>query len=357
MEFRYLPLIKTTDAELKALSNLNPKVKSGILPIFELTRSRRSTLNPQATVDKRVEQIKEIIEKNPFILDLTTEDTLSNTEIASMLECDNGFSAWCKFVKRTIQIEKLNAIPVIHYNPFAIADVKKEINTLKSISPTLAFRVGVDEEDLMSYLETISSVFDISNLILILDAEFQKLTDTSDTGDRSGQFAGILTRVQSRYSPKGVVCIFSSFPSSVNDGVYGNFGTGDFLISEAVTHEKLLSSFKDILYGDYGSIHPKRYNAFGKWIPRIDNTYNKSRFYYYRQRREEGGYIEAAKKLIKDRRYQKIKEFDTWGDEEIVLAAEGTPTGRAPSHWIAVRVNNYITMQYLRVRRCPHMSL
>jgi len=356
MEFRYLPLIKTTDAELKAVANLDPKVKSGILPIFELTRSRRTTLNSQATVDKRVEQIKEIIGKNPFILDLTTEDTLSNTEIASMLECTNGFSEWCKFIKRVVQTEKLSAIPVIHYNPFAITDVKKEINTLKSISPTLAFRVNVDEEDLMTYLETIASVFDMSNLVLILDAEFQKLNDASDTGDRSGQFTDALTQIKSRYSPKGIACIFSSFPSSVN-GVYGGFDTGDFIISETVTHDKLLTGFKNILYGDYGSIHPKRYNAFGKWIPRIDNTYGSSRFYYYRQRREAGGYIEAAKKLIKDRRYQKIKEFDTWGDEEIALAAEGTPTGRAPAHWIAVRVNNYITMQYLRVRKCPHMSL
>ena len=56
--FNYFPILKTTDAELHAYAELPLRVQEKILPIFELTRSRRSKNNPDADSWIRIESIR-----------------------------------------------------------------------------------------------------------------------------------------------------------------------------------------------------------------------------------------------------------------------------------------------------------
>ncbi len=354
--YNYFPILKTTDAELKAFSNLNSTVKNNILPIFELTKSRRSKKNQDADIWKRIKTLKTQLDNNPFILDLTTEATLSNGQIDRMLKLhQNGFIEWVSFIQE-LNKEKLTVIPVIHYNPNTTEEVIKEIKSLSKISSNLAFRVDVSEEDLISYLDIINSAFDLSMLILILDGRFIRIDSDSDEGDKSQRFINVLNKL-TRFKTKATICAFSSFPASVVDNGYGKDQDGRFPIAENITYDILKKNNNNIFHGDYGSVHPFRYEtAGGTWIPRIDFS-TDFKFYYHRYRRGDGGYIKAAKKVINDQNYQIIKDFPSWGDEEIALAAEETPRGLSPSHWIAVRVNLFISKQYLRLKRDPQMSL
>jgi len=334
--YNYFPILKTTDAELQAYAELPLRVQERILPIFELTRSRRSKNNPDADSWLRVESIEESLDGRPFILDLTTEPTLQNTQIDAMLNnAKNGYSAWVTLVRK-IAAKGMDVVPVIHYNPDELTEVRAEIRELKKISPTLAFRVGT-ADDVAGYTAEIAKSIDTENLVLIIDASYIKPDDENP-------FPTALDSIDTD-DFKGVICAASSFPSSV-----ANHGDqhGVFPIAEIAASEAHMSD-PNVFHGDYGSIHPIRYEGrWGGWVPRIDFT-SGSEFHYYRYRREQGGYTKAAQKVVADKSYKPITEFAVWGDEEISTAAAGQPSGRSPAHWISVRANLYMAQQYLRL--------
>jgi hypothetical protein len=55
------------------------------------------------------------------------------------------------------------------------------------------------------------------------------------------------------------------------------------------------------------------------------------------------GFISAAKGIVATD--ASIGTRDIWGEQMILDAAEGNPYGRAPSSWIAVRVNIHLSRQ------------
>ncbi|EIT7185477.1 beta family protein, partial [Serratia marcescens] len=70
----YFPLLKTRDAELKAVSKLNSDDFDNILPIYELTKSRRTNIAPDGDIHRKMASIREIQGERPFILDVTSNE-------------------------------------------------------------------------------------------------------------------------------------------------------------------------------------------------------------------------------------------------------------------------------------------
>jgi hypothetical protein len=132
------------------------------------------------------------------------------------------------------------------------------------------------------------------------------------------------------------------------DAGYGTAGAGagEFRIGEVEIFKEVRNISRRVVYSDYGSIHPRRYDDFGRWTPRIDYPLD-DKIFFYRFKQEAGGYVTAAKSVVKDSRYSRIRRLKAWGEEEVAAAAAGEPNGRSPSHWIAVRMNLHITRQLL----------
>jgi len=351
-------MLKTTDAELKGCFFLAEEVKKNILPLFELTRSRRSKNNPNASLEKKIVQLKPVIEDRPFILDLTTENDLSNNEIEQMLNSyQNGYHRWVNFIKK-LKNDSFNVIPIIHYNPYVLEDVEKQIKELEKLSDWLAFRVELLDSDIKSYLKDIYKfVSNPEKLIVILDGKFISLGEGINN---EHMFKDKINFIIKSFDRKpNIVCSFSSFPSYVASKYYGKDKEKDhFEISEFVTEKSILKSFPSNVYiGDYSSVHPVRYQTGGggTWIPRVDFI-SSNNFYYYRFKRKDGGYERAAYFVINDPHYS-IPEIRSWGDSQIEEAAKGEPGGLSPSFWISVRINLYITHHYLRLKAHHHMSL
>lgn len=347
----YFPILKTTDAELKAFGHLDNAVKDKIIPIFELTRSRKSKKNMGRSINKRLESLESIVCKNPFILDLTTEKLLSNEQIEDILnDFSGGFPLWVKLVKE--QKEKgLNIIPVIHYDEENLDDVKKEIEELFKLSDILAFRVPVN--DAIAYLEKIVLMgVSLEKIIVILDASYQEPRGLRDKSVLFTETIEQLIRVFANNMPWCVACAFSSFPDSVTK--YGEDDKGSWPRYEKYTYQALKLKYNDVpglnlKHADYSSVHPYRYDTTGgQWIPRIDFINNDS-MRYYRLRREDGGYALVAQKVLADQNYLAIAGLNAWGDNEIAAAGNGTPNGGAPSHWISVRINLYITRMLMEL--------
>jgi hypothetical protein len=352
----YYTLLKTTDSELKAYENLNLEVKKNIMPIFELTKSRMSSNNTNMSIYKRIDKIKELIKDRQFILDLTVEKQLENDQIKTILRnSEGGYPLWIQLIKDIKESEKykLNVIPVIHYNPYVVKDVLLEIEELKKIKGTQKLALRVELDDALNYMNNIKNKIEPKDLILILDGGYFDIR-FQNSNTIFVKYKNIIDKIKYEFHENlpQILCCFSTFPDSVvkyygcKDDC-GNFERTEKDVFQKIKNEYINMPSNKIIYSDYASVHPFRYNISGlQWIPRIDFL-DDNKMYYCRRRRELGGYVECAKDVIGSGLYKKIREIDTWGDEEIYKAYQNNPTAKAPSHWISVRINLYITKIYL----------
>ncbi|MBF4281085.1 beta family protein, partial [Vibrio anguillarum] len=84
-DFIYFPITKTRDGELRCFEHSNDDDFSKILPIYELTKSRKTKKAPDGDIYRRMKQIAEIQGERPFILDLSTNEKYINPQIEQLL--------------------------------------------------------------------------------------------------------------------------------------------------------------------------------------------------------------------------------------------------------------------------------
>lgn len=338
----YVPIIKTMDAELRALENLDDESKNGFVPLFELTKSRKTSKSPIGTIERRFLRLQEVFEDRPFILDLTSSEDQMNEEIESLLDDASGFNNWCSFVERKVDEVDGNLIPVVHvYDDSLEAEVSSQVRRLEGACGTVAFRMNPKDIEQLTFVEMIlNSLEDRDNLIVVLDSGF--------IGQGEGIMnalvvAATLNRIEAMHDSPFYVVASSSFPSSVMaKGYHDDKNGGIFDLEELLLYQALGDEFDQdkVVYGDHGSIHPIRNPVRGgTWIPRVDMPLDSS-ILYRRYPREDGGYVRAAAAITMADEYDPI---ECWGDGQIIAAAAGAPNGRSPSFWISVRMNIHLT--------------
>ena len=335
----YVPIIKTMDAELRALEKLDDFSKDGLVPLFELTKSRKTSKSPIGTIERRFSRLQEVFEGRPFILDLTSYEDQMNAEIVNLLDDEDGFNNWCTFIEGKTDG---NLIPVVHvYDDSEEAEVASQVERLEDACGTVAFRMNPKDVRQLAFVEMIlNSLKNKDNLVVILDSGF--------VGQGEGLMnalivAAALRRIEAIYDIPFCVVASSSFPSSVMaKGYHEDKTSGEFALEELLLYQALGDSFdmEKIVYGDHASIHPVRNPVRGgTWIPRVDMPLDDT-VIFRRFPREDGGYVRAAAAITMAEEYDPI---DCWGDEQISVAAGGAPNGRSPSFWISVRMNIHLT--------------
>ena len=348
----YVPAIKTADAELKAYANLDSDVKNRILPLFELTKSRRhKKTNPDGDVYKKVSSIKTLLEDRPFILDLCSHSHQINKQIESLMIEDEGYQNWVDFIK---SCGFVNVIPSVILD--GEADIKNIVSQAKQLEKSynmICLRIGFYDlndneffaDDIDDFVAPIfEELSNIQNCLIIFDGEFIPK-------GMAPQFVKNIEYLAKEIDdlglgkPAAYIPLGSAFPQMVARDGYGNDAIGEFPMEEWITYESLHknAAVSPLLYGDYASIHPISYDAKGyNWVPRVDAPLEQ-KYIYHRYRRDVGGYDVAAKHMLADPRYVSC---GSWGDEQITVAAARGDVGRSPASWISVRSNIHITKRY-----------
>lgn len=333
----YTPIIKSTDAELRGFSNLSNEIKRLMLPVLELTRSRKSKSSPDGNIHKRMQQISDIVGKLPFVLDLTSHEDLLNEQIEDLLDESGGFRNWVDFLS---EYKEMNIIPAIHMYEDTEQDlVHAEIDGLLKIHDKVALRVEADDNQLIKYLEKIRGGLDTDDqLFLIIDYGF---VESSNFEIVVENLMLRLSELPVGFTPWAISICGSSFPSSVVNPTSGcHDDHGEIKLIEKLVYMRICKKFKNTVYGDFASVHPVRYDTRGGgWVPRVDFSLADS-IIYKRYRRNVGGYEVAASEMVNDSRYEDLK---CWGNDEIENASDGNPNGLSPSFWIAVRMNTHLT--------------
>ncbi|WP_162138786.1 beta family protein, partial [Xanthomonas fragariae] len=141
----YSPVIRTRAAELRGLKELTDAARRKLFPIVELTRSRRTSKNPAGSISKSVEAICEILGEQPFVADLTSLESLQNSEFERLLDDDGGFQAWTRLATNSLPEQ---CIPVAHLlEPFDLSEFQKQISQLRSRFTRIAIRVPTNYGD------------------------------------------------------------------------------------------------------------------------------------------------------------------------------------------------------------------
>jgi len=353
MPTNYYPILKTTIAEMRALKKLDAITWEHFTPILELTKSRKSKNNQESCVYKKIDEIKELVGTNEFILDLTSIESLSNDQIESFQLDTNGFENWCSFISE-VHSNDLNVVPVlIAYPDSTLDDLLLESRQLCSSVRKIAVRIPVCEPDLDDLFFTLRKFIRQNHAVigcLIFDGGyiFDEVSDVSPLLDIMYEFYSEL--------PKdfegNVVFASSSFPASTIEKVTGDKFNNSFPLQTLPLFEKVVEGLKElglkktIIFGDYACIHPNRNESKAyNWIPRIDYP-TPTMIYFSRNRREEGGYIECAKRITSLTPF-KVDNLKCWGMTEIKKTSAGDPGGKSPSYWISVRSNIHMSRMAL----------
>lgn len=338
----YIPNLKTSDSELRALRHLSTKVRERILPTFEITRSRITTKNPKGSVYRRAEQLLEAFSASRFILDVTTETDLMNDEMEGFFDEAGGYAAWRNFLAASFNSE---IIPCLLYSDGGgELQFKLQVQKLVERHGAIALRTSVsDRVDTLQLYQWATEVTASKNVIVIGSLYFLEQGLQSVYLDRCRLF---LTEVIGNQPPGLLAFPGSSFPKSVGSGDYGEDHEGEFSAMEIPLFDQLRKSYPNfpLIYSDYATVHPIRYpTRGGSWVPRIDIFHN-GKFVFSRLRAADGGYATAAETI--EAAYGKSLP-DCWGSEQIALAAHGPVPGRSPSYWISARINMWITQRVL----------
>lgn len=344
---KYIPIVKATTAELTAIERLDSEVKKYITPLFEIGKSRRTSKLPEGDIYRCYEQIHSKYKSGKFILDITSHPDLSNSQVERLFDENNGYENWCDFI---IELGNKDIIPVIQVvadSPSGLNEVTKQVTRLLSFSSQVVLRIPFLEPEMQIILDSVrAGLSDAKQLVIIFDAGYMPIALVEKTAQELQNQLDLLESLDQHY----VVLASSSFPRAVNSAGYGGDEDGCFPIEEVnlFTHVSSKNLNLNLIYSDYGLIHPNRYAVRGgTWIPRIDMPL-KNEVYYYRCRNKNTGqgYIDAAQRVVSNNKYISV---GAWGNQQIEAAANGHPPGRSPSYWIAVRSNIHITTQAKRI--------
>lgn len=339
----YVPALRTRDSELKAFENLRLDVRAQLLPVFELTRSRRSKTNPDGSVTKTVERLVELMGENPFIVDVTSLDSQANAETADFLDATDSFRNWCNFVLANLPA---SCIPVVHLSdPFDAVEFSTQRARLESKFRGIALRIPTDYAGAYLIANELRMRPRDGCIVLLVDGGFVRQGAAVHASNQCMVVARLFAGLVDLIAP-----LTSSFPSSVTEAAFGGGDAyGDFVLEETTVSEVLKVFGVEntrVVHGDYALVHPNDFEGtVTNWVPRVDVPLEITGF-YYRYRRPAGGYALAAGLAVRDVKYQVI---NCWAHDMVVKAAAGSPEGRSPSFWISVRVNFHLTRQALRL--------
>lgn len=351
----YIPIIKTSDAEIRAVENLNDDVKDDITPLFELTRSRRTKNIPRGDIIRRLDRLEEAYGPRQFVLDLTADLGSRNRQIEKLQNNAGGYENWVKFM--FLRKEDFSEIiPVIQISDIGIDNardfyrrIKEQVDSLNENFNNVVYRFPLEYEDFSEDLRVICRAISGEKVICIVDAGFITQEKSSIYSTKAIDVIGELED----FSLGKIVLAATSFHRNPTE--FGGEEDGEFQLEELLFYEKVSEAVEsELIYGDYATINPIRIQQAGGrgWIPRIDMP-TKDIIFYYRSRRSQAeasyatAYTRVARRMVKDRRYKKVKGMinNCWGIEQIELAAQGYPQGLSPSFWISVRMNIHITLR------------
>lgn len=365
MNKQYALILKTGEAEIKALQNTSVSIREHLFPIIELTRGRKlptkkgqTPPDEQYPFNSRLEKIKTIFANQVVGIDITSDENLMSKQINDLYNPANGYQNWIDFLlelkSENIFSEIIPSIVINGEDDNFEYNLLEQVRSLKKNFSFLIYRNDIVDENCYSDFDLLKEELNDINLLLIIDCAYVVQAAQHTYADKAIARINNLRKIL----PESTKYIISStsFPNNINE--IGNDSNDSFRVCEIDIYNKLISQLgsHNLIYSDYGSINPIRNDAIimaRGWIPRIDTPLFYE-IYYYRKRRAKGitqyssTYSEVARLVISDKRFPKHLSTN-WGINQILNCANGDAPASNPAFWISVRMCIHIEQQVKRI--------
>lgn len=353
----YYLILKTGQAEVKAIENTAQESLKHLTPVIELTRGRKKMVDKIEThpFDTRLDRLKNAFKGMDIVMDVTSDERLGCAEVDNLYVYDNGYDNWITFLKKLNDDKCFKTItPALLMNfddPDYEVNLKKEICSLSNDYEMLMYRDSiVDDYCYIDIPNILRSLPKDNKLLIMIDCGYTPQAMENNVSEK------LLARINNFYNKsiiddrcKLAFCA-TSFPNNINE--IGGMEYDEFRLAEVDIHKRIDKIFKNVAYGDYGCVNPIRNDTITMargWIPRIDVPLD-NRVFYYRKRRQGSSYTETyktvASRMAKDGKFP--QDLNIWGILQIKDCIK-TPPSAQPSHWISVRMNIHIEQQLRRL--------
>jgi len=354
---KYSVIIKTGEAEIRAIENSSKAVLNQIFPLIEITRGRKT--KDGYPFDKRFSMLKELFAGQRVAIDLTSDPALSSPEIDELYDPTNGYENWVNFLvgiknENTYQFKEV--VPTILLNtndPDYSNNLLLQVQNLKKEFFTILYRNDITDDGCYDDFELLNSEFQELNLFVMVDCEYTAQATQNAYADkvisRIKNIKSVLNEIEAQF-----IVSATSFPNNVSE--LGDVETDTFNLAAIQIYDTVSKQIPNIIYGDYASINPTRNDNITMargWIPRIDVALENS-IYYYKKRRPKGisayssTYTEVARLVVQDKRFPN-NMANNWGIRQIISCSNGAAPGSQPRFWISVRMNIHLEQQVKRL--------
>lgn len=359
MDSKYWIIVKTGEAEIRALENVSPRILSHTVPLIEITRGRKVTKDSVEAYpfDKRLSKIKGVFKGQTIAIDVTSEEALSSLETDRLYSPENGYRNWIDFL---IQLKDENVfteiIPTVLFNfedENFEENIARQIQSLQDNFESILYRSDISDDNCYEDIELIHRKIADKTLHIVIDCGYIPQASYKNVAAKCIARINNVKQIIEDSSCNYVVAS-TSFPNNVRD--LGDVNTDTFMISEIEMFNAIIKEHNDVTYADYASINPIRNDTVTMargWIPRIDVPLDKI-VYYYKERRPKGvtayasTYTQVARSVCLDGRFP-YGLSENWGVAQIMSCAQGASPSASPSFWISVRMNIHIEQQVKRI--------
>jgi hypothetical protein len=334
--YAYAPILRTRNAELKALLYLGNEAKKQIFPVISI-----SPLPNAKHLSNTFIKMNEAFTGYRFALDLDSAARgVSNIRPAQLefenLFCvDNGFEAYYNLVESIPM-----AVPVLRLEG-GVQSLEKQFHHIDRINRSFFVRI----EFTGNSIQTVTL-----KAILAQNRPFVPVVDMGWAPDvilRQVWAEGILSIIRSLTTeiPFEVVLAASSFPES-----FAKMGGQKTVrIDERAMFKEIQSKFNtlELTYGDWASTRARQAPVPMTTVPRIDFPLSTEWILF---RSEEEDYKEIAKRVIASSKWD--SRLKIWGTNVIEWTASSDPTSdpakiRGPAAATAARINIHLHRQAL----------
>lgn len=327
---RYLPAIRSRQAELRGYRELRPATKASLIPVVSLGKLGRIDQS-----DRIMQTIADTV-SGRFFLDLHSVPGQTCAEYDILCNPEDAYGNW-----RALADQQPNAVPIAMLRegaperPFI-----QQVRRIERDHGIVVVRSRRPAQELATIEAALSAVDDVNNVLVVLD--FGYIRGALEA--RENEALRIITALRTVDPAARIITMASSFPKAVS--AYGDT-RGSLEIIERDFHWHI-GGDAVAGYGDHASIYPVPFEPqISRFVPRIDYCLDY-RWHYERRRDDDGGYVACANATLALPDWDPEFARRSWGASMISDTALGArvPAGfNAPSNWIAARINMHIERQ------------
>ncbi|WP_082342599.1 beta family protein [Shinella sp. SUS2] len=326
---RYLPAIRSRQAELRGYAQLRQETKDSLHPLVSLGKLGRVD-----DANRVIETVRERI--GPCFLDLNILPGQACSQWNALCDPTENYRAW-----RDLAANNEGVIPVALLRDGATErPFIRQALLIEEAFGAVVIRSRRPAQDLTALQAALSAVHDVNNVLIVLDLGYVRgAIEPKETEARRVISALRITDPAAR-----IAVLASSYPRAVS--AYGD-QRGFLQIVERDLHAQI-GGDEGSIYGDHASIYPEPFEpSISRWVPRIDYCLDYA-WRYERRREDDGGYVRCAAEIVNSPDWEPAFADRSWGADVIRrtnINGVVEPGFGAPGNWIAARVNMHIERQ------------